>query len=383
MKHLPIQGRTLALLAVLLPLIALLVYVALRAGPLASVPVTVATVESREVAPGLFGIGTVEARYTYKIGPTVAGRVKRLDVHVGERVKAGQQLGEMDPVDIDDRILAQDAAVKRTAAQLREAEARQLYAQSQARRYEKLVAQKLASEETVATKQQELQIADAGLHATREELVRVRAEQAGLIAQRTHLQLVAPVDGLVVSRDADPGTTVVAGQAVVEIIDPASLWINVRFDQISAQGLAAGLPAGIVLRSHAGQSLPGRLMRIEPQADAVTEEILAKAVFAQLPDPLPPLGELAEVTVSLPPLAAQPTVPNASLQRLNGALGVWRIENGDLQFAPVTAGARDLDGQVQILAGVKAGEQIVVYSQRTLTARSAIKIVDHLPGVVP
>jgi multidrug resistance efflux pump len=41
-------------------------------------------------------------------------------------------------------------------------------------------------------------------------------------------------------RDADPGTTIVAGQAVVEVIDPKSLWINVRFDQISASGLAGG-----------------------------------------------------------------------------------------------------------------------------------------------
>jgi hypothetical protein len=48
---------------------------------------------------------------------------------------------------------------------------------------------------------------------------------------------------VVAVRDADPGTTIVAGQAVVEVIDPKSLWINVRFDQISASGLAGGLPA--------------------------------------------------------------------------------------------------------------------------------------------
>jgi hypothetical protein len=55
-----------------------------------------------------------------------------------------------------------------------------------------------------------------------------------------NLRLIAPVDGVVAVRDADPGTTIVAGQAVVEVIDPKSLWINVRFDQISASGLAGG-----------------------------------------------------------------------------------------------------------------------------------------------
>jgi HlyD family secretion protein len=84
MKMLPFQGRTLALFGVVLPLLALFVYVALRSGPLAPVAVTVSTVEARPISPALFGVGTVEARFTYLIGPTIAGRVKRLDVHVGE-----------------------------------------------------------------------------------------------------------------------------------------------------------------------------------------------------------------------------------------------------------------------------------------------------------
>ena len=64
MKTLPLQRRTLALIAVIVPLMALLVYVALRSGPLAPVAVTEAKVESRAISPALFGVGTVEARYT-------------------------------------------------------------------------------------------------------------------------------------------------------------------------------------------------------------------------------------------------------------------------------------------------------------------------------
>ena len=58
------------------------------------------------------------------------------------------------------------------------------------------------------------------------------------------------MDGLVIARQADAGTTVVlAGQAVIELINPDSLWIDTRFDQISAEGLQAGLPAQVQLRS--------------------------------------------------------------------------------------------------------------------------------------
>ena len=381
MKKLPLQGRTLALLAVIIPLLVLFIYVGLRSGPLAPVAVTVASVESRAITPALFGIGTVEARYTYKIGPTFAGRVKRLEVHVGDQVKAGQVLGEMEPVDLDDRVRSQESVFKRAEAALREAEARQAYAQTQARRYEQLLAVRFISEEIVTTKQQELQIADAALSAAREDIARARSDLEGLVAQRSNLRLIAPVDGVVAVRDADPGTTIVAGEAVVEVIDPKSLWINARFDQISASGLAGGLPTLIVLRSRGGQTLKGRVLRVEPKADAVTEETLAKVTFDNKPEPLPPVGELAEVTVDLPALPAAPLIPNAAVQREGDKVGVWQMVDGDLHFSPVKLGASDLNGYVQVREGLKNGDQVVTYSEKALTARSRIHVVEHIPGV--
>ncbi len=382
MKTLPVQRRTLAVLAVILPLLALFIYVGLRSGPLAPVAVTVAPVESRALTPALFGIGTVEARYTYVIGPTFAGRVKRLDVHVGDTVSAQQVLGEMDPVDLEDRLRAQVAIFKRAEAAVREAEARQDYAQAQVRRYERLLPQHSVSEETVATKRQELRIADAALAAAREDLARARSDREALVAQRDNLRLISPGDGVVVRRNVDPGTTVVAGQSVVEVIDPASLWVNVRFDQLSAAGLAGGLPARVVLRSRAGQALAGHVLRVEPKADSITEETLAKVLFDRQPEPLPPVGELAEVTVDLPALPATPVIPNAAIHRNGNAVGAWQIDDGDLRFTPLTLGASDLDGQVQVLDGVGNGDQIVLYSEKALTARSRIHVVERLPGVL-
>ena len=383
MKVPHLQRRTLALVAAVVPLAALFVYVVLRSGPLAPVAVTLDTVRSRAVAPALSGIGTVQVRYIYKIGPTAAGRVRRLDVHVGDMVRAGQVLGEMDPVDLDERMRAQQAAIKSAEAGLRQAEARQSYAQSQARRYEQLVSVRATSEENLATRQQELAVADAALAAAREDASRLRSELQALRAQRGNLRLVAPVAGLVAARDADPGTTVVAGQAVIRLMDPASLWVDARFDQISAQGLAAGLPAEVVLRSRHGQPLAARVLRTEPLADAVTEELLAKVVFDALPRPLPPIGELAEVTVRLPPLPEAPTIPNAALRTVGGQRGVWKFRDGQLAFAPLRLGRADLDGQVQVREGLAAGDAVVVYSEGTLGPKSRVHVVERIAGVSP
>jgi len=382
-KKLPFKKRTLALLAMIAPLLVLFVYVALRSGPLAPVAVVLAKVESKSISPGLFGIGTVEARYTYKIGPTYPGRVKKLSVDVGDLVKEGQVLGEMDPVDLDERISAQSAALKLAEARLRESQARMEYAQVQTVRYERLLKTHNTSEVEVAAKKLDLQVSQAGLIAMQEELSRIRAELKALEAQRRNLSLVAPVDALVVSRAVEPGTTVVAGQYVLELVDPESLWINVQFEQIQAKGLTADLPAEITLRSQTGRKFTGRVLRVEPLADAITEETLAKVVFDRIPEPKPPIGELAEVTVTLPPLAVSPVIPNAAIRRVDGRQGVWQVEEGRLVYTTISLGIADLEGHVQVREGLNAGDQVVVYSENALNRHKRIEVVDHVPGVAP
>lgn len=383
MSRLPLQRRTLALLAVVLPLLALFVYVVLRSGPLAPVAVTVATVEQRAITPALFGIGTVEARTTYRVGPTLAGRVLRLSAQVGERVTAGQVLGEMDGVDLDERQRAQAAAVQRAQAALKDAQARQQHAQAQATRYAELLAVRATSEEIASARRQDLRAADAALAGSQAEVERLRAEQSALHTQRSKLRLLAPADALVTARLAEPGSTVVPGQGVVDLVDPSSLWVNVRFDQTSANGLRAGLPAQVLLRSATGAPLAAKVLRVEPLADAVTEETLAKVVLAALPEPLPPLGTLAEITITLPELPAAPTLPNAALRRVGGKMGVWELTTDGLRFAPLVLGKANLDGQVQVQSGIQEGARIVVYSEKELTARSSTHVVERITKDAP
>ena len=391
------HGKAMALSGVMLVLVLLLGYVALQAGPLAPVPITVETVQVKALQPALFGMGTVEARVTHKVGPTVAGRIKRVDVQTGDVVKAGQVLGEMDPVDLDDKIAAQEATIKRAQAsvmaveaQVQELTARKAFAEVQSKRYAMLLVSQSVSEEGASIKRQELAVASASLaavlanlDASGQELRRARAERDGLVRQRANLRLVSPAAGIVSRRDADAGTTAVAGQAVVEVIERGSLWLSVRFDQQRAQGLAAQLPAQIVLRSRAGEAVAGRVVRLEPHADAVTEELLAKVEFNASPAVMPPIGERAEVTVALPAHAALPVVPNASIQRLDGRLGVWLLEQQTLRFAPVKTGATDLQGLVQIVQGLSGGEQLVVYSRKALTANTRVTVVQQIAGVAP
>ena len=384
---------TLALMAALL--LVAIVFVIRRAGPLAPVRVTVVHATEGSMTPALFGVGTVEARRSFLIGPTSAGRVLRVLVDVGDTVKTGQLLAEMDPVDLDNRLVALDASMARGAsliaaaqAQVTDAAARRELAAINTRRYVDLGQQNFVSAGAVEAKVQEQTSAEAGaqaakasLSAASQDLTRLKAERAALAQQRQSVRLLATQDGVVLSRDAEPGSTVVAGQAVFKLVDPATLWVKTRFDQGRSNGLAPGLLADIVLRS-SSTVIHGKVARVELQGDSVTEERVAQIAFDTLPAGVS-VGELAEITLKLPETQRGLLLPNAAIKRRGGQTGAWVLVDGRPQFAPLRLGQASLDGQVQVLDGIKMESRVIVFSEKEITANTRTQVVSSLTERAP
>ena len=391
----PRNTRRLLLGGLALTLVAALAYVALRTGPLAPIKVQVTTVKTGRVAPEIFGIGQVEAQRSWLVGPTVAGRVRAVQVDVGDTVQPGQPLAEMDPVDLDQRIAALDASLARAhsarqaaAAQLADAQARRALAAANLQRNQDLANRNFISAGALEARTQEVASASAGVQAAQANLsgsaqdaTRLQAERAALVQQRGRLLLVAPARAVVATREAEAGSTVVAGQAVLRLVDPASLWVKLRVDQGRSAGLVPGLAARIALRSRPGEVLAGRVARVELLADSVTEERLAMVAFDTLPAGVS-VGEMAEVTLQLPASAESLLLPNAALVQHAGQTGVWRLVNGAQGFVPVTLGAQGLNGTVQVLGpkegGLAEGDTVVLYSQSALKPGARIAVVDQL-----
>ena len=378
MKSPVIKKLLLGLLALLL--LAGFGWVVASNGPLAPVKVTLSSVSQQPIEASVFGIGTVEARYSYRLGPTAAGRVKQVLADVGDTVQVGQVVAEMDAVDLDARIQAAGLAVERAKASIATAEASFKLADTENRRTASLASRQLVSQSNADTRQQEAAIAKAALDVARKEQQRLQAEQQALQQQLANLSITTPVAGIITRRDAEPGTSLVAGQAILTLADPQSYWVRARIDQSQAQGLQTGQAASIVLRSNPQQSLSGKLARIEPLSDSITEERIVAVAFDQPPSSLSP-GELAEATILTSQKADALVIPNAALRQLDGQTGVWKTDAGNtLSFAPVQTGIRSLDGQVEILGGLQAGDQVVTYASKVLDASSKIKVVDALVG---
>ncbi len=382
--------KRLLLIGGALVLIAALAILATTLGPLAPIRVNVAPAQTASLRPSIFGIGTLEARLTYAVGPTQAGRVLKVNVDHGDAVKAGQVLAEMEPVDLGERLAASGAALERARqasraaeAQVREAHSRHQVALANADRYRELAQKGFVSKEIADSRRNEANVtaaavdaARASLAAAQRDVARLESERAAAAKQLANLKLVAPVDGLVVARLAEPGTTVVAGQAVLRLVDPASVWVRARVDQARASGLMAGDLADIVLRSAQRTVLPGRVARVDIESDAVTEERIVNIEFVERPRSFS-IGELAEVTIRRPAVANALVVPSAAVKTLGEQRGVWRVDAGRARFHPVKIGLQTLEGQTQVLEGLAAGDEVIVHSRAQLAEGVRLRVVEQ------
>ncbi len=355
-------------------------------GPLAPVGVQLGSAVRADLSPSVFGIGTVDARLAYAVGPIAQGRILRVLVDQGEAVKAGQLLAEMDPVDLDRRVQAAKSTRARSRQAFRVADAQVAEAASRARlavtnhnRDRVLYEQHVITRQALDNSTGEAERAEAALAAARanaaagkQDIGRANAESQGLSSLRESLRLVSPVDGVIVSREAEPGTTVVGGQAVLRIVVPESLWVRARIDQSRAQGVQPGQLASIVLRSTPGTPMPGRVARIEMQSDPVTEERIVDVSF-DAPTARLYLGELAEVTIRLPGETGVLVVPSAAIAREGSQTGVWQMADGRARFKPVSMGSQGQAGVTQILSGLAQGDSVILYSSAQLEPGARVR----------
>ena len=389
-------GRKAVLIAVGIAGALLLGWLATSQGPLAPAKVTLAKVEQGPLVASTFGIGTVEARRSYALGPTVASRVLRVLVDQGDVVKTGQMLAELDPVDLADRVVSGQLAAERATsivgaaeAQLAEAQSRAQLAVASARRANELRAQGFVSQEASDAKGHEANAAKAAVDAAAAQLAAARRDRdralsdvAGVGKLRAQARLMSPVDGVVSARLVEPGTTIVAGQAVVQVIDPATLWIRGRIDQGQAGGVRVGQPADIVLRSDPKRTYRGEVQRVDWMSDAVTEERIVNVGFAARPEGIS-VGELVEVTIRTAELANVRSVPAAAVKRVNRQDGVWQYAEGRVAFRPVKLGITTLDGRSQIIDGLSVGDEVVVHSEQALAPEAKVKVVPTIVRAAP
>jgi RND family efflux transporter MFP subunit len=384
-----VSAQKIKLLLVGVGLLIVFSWVVVTQGPLAPVKITVEKVQVGNLANSVFGIGTLRARHSYNLAPTITSRVKSVQVDQGDSVVAGQVLAEMDPVDLDDKLAGSQRVVEKTAnailvaeAQLSEAQSRLKTIAATATRYQELREGGFVSQEMFDAKQHERNAASSALAASsanlaiaRDEHARAQSDKRGVGKVRAQTHLLSPINGVIAVRFVEPGSTLVGGQVAFQVIDPNNLWVETRIAQQQAGLVRVGQVAEVVLRSQPHAPLIGKVERIDMVSDAVTEE---RIVNVLLNSAQTSIGEYAEVTLKLAELNDTRSIPSAALKRVDKQDGVWVLQDGKVAFKPVKIGLATMDGRIQILDGLSDDDEVIVYSQQALRADLKVKVVPEL-----
>lgn len=340
---------------------------------LSPIKVQVAPVQ-RDVPVQVFGLGTVEARVTSKIGFKVSGVLIDLRADVGDRIGKGALLARLDEREQAARLARADAAIAQAEANLQKslanadkAKANLANAKSINERRQKLVATSITSVESAETAKtaQDAAAADVALAASDALVAKAAIGDAKALRQQEAATLdfhalAAPYEAMVTARLKELGSALGAGEPVFTLVDPKTIWVLAFIDESKSGEIRVGQPAEIVLRSRPQQRLLGKVARIEPESDRVNEERRVAITFDPIPDNFN-LGEQAEVYITTVHLPQPLLVPEAAIIGLGKNQGsVWTVEDGRLQQHPVTLGHRLLDGRYEISAGVPDGAQVLV-----------------------
>ena len=343
------------------------------------------------VAVQVFGLGTVEARVTSKVGFKISGILVDLRADVGDRVAKGAVLARLDDREQVAQVARSKAAVEQAEANLEKANASVQKAQANYEnakrineRRQALVQSRAASVETAETAQAAQDAALGDLNLAKSDVAVAKATIADAKAQERLQEvtfdfhtLIAPYDAMVTARLKELGSALAANEPVFTLIDPKTVWVLAYIDESKAGEIKVGEPAEIVLRSHPHARLKGRVARIEPESDRVNEERRIEVAFDQIPA-YANLGEQAEVYITTRRLTQALLVPEAAIVGLGKDGGkVWTVEGGRLQLREVGLGHRLLDGRYEITGGVAANASVVTQLRSGLRDGRAAEIASE------
>lgn len=303
----------------------------------------------------------IRARVESRLSFRVPGKVSRRQVELGQAVKPGQVLAQLDPQDL---VLTQESARAGLAA----AEANAAQAAADFKRFNELKGQGFISAAELDRHSTALKSAEASLRQAR--------AQAGVQGnQATYATLTASASGVITAVDAEPGQVVNAGTPVLTLAQdgPRDAIFSVPEDMAPTMRGLLNKPGAIKVRRWGTQDwLPAKIREVSAATDSVTRTFLVKADVGQ---GAYELGQTATVALSTPVrFASGLRIPLQALTEQNGRSAVWVLDGGSMTVKLQPVVTADVTGNVVIIAnGLKAGQEIVTAGVHVLKPGQKVK----------
>lgn len=308
--------------------------------------------------------GEIRARLESRLSFRVPGKVVARPVNLGDIVKSGQLLAQLDAADLQ---LGQQAA----RAGLASAQAQASLAAADLKRFQELKAQGFVSPAMLERYQTASKSADAVVSQAQANAL-LQGNQAG------YSQLLSDGAGVITSVDAEPGQVVAAGMPVLTLAHdgPRDVVFAVPDDMGMHLRKMVGQSGAMKVRLWgASQWLPATVREVAASADGVTRTLQVKAdISTNVSTPLN-LGQTATVALNVPSRAGQGLlVPLQALVEQNGQSSVWLLDGKTMTVKRQPVVTAEVSGNLVIVArGLEAGQEIVTAGVHVLAPGQKVK----------
>jgi len=351
--------RRLAIVLGLVALVAVGVVVRAKNKPPPPARFVTAQVARGDVSEKVQATGAVQPLLQVNVGAQANGRVTRVPVDFNTVVKKGDLLAEIDPTVFDAQVSQTQASLMAQRAQGESAKANLVATKANFDRIEKLYKENLASRGELDAARGQYEVALAQVSATSAQASAIQAQLAQASTNKSFTKIYSPVDGIVISRTIDPGSTVVASfQAPVLFViaqDLRKMRVLADVDEADVGKLREAMEVEAVVDAFPGESFRGVVQQVRFSPNNVQGVVTYSAVVeVQNPEEKLRPGMTATITVKTKESKNVLRVPNAALRfKPTPPLG----PNGKPLPLPVEPPLAKGQGRVHVLLSDKPGDE--------------------------
>jgi RND family efflux transporter MFP subunit len=331
--------------------------------------------------------GYVTARRRATVSAKVTGKVLEVFVEEGKPVHKGQVLAKLDDSQVQAALAVNEAQLETARRGAAEDEARLREAELTLGRREQLVKEQVISKAELDSQRAEVESLRARIAVANQQ---IKVSESLVNQRRTDLadmQVRAPFDGVAISKDAQPGemiSPVSAGggftrSGIATIVDMSSLEIEVDVSESYINRVHPAMPVEAVLDAYPDWQIPAHVITTVPSADRQKATVRVRIGFEKLdPRILPDMGVKVSFLNERPATEAEATrprllVPTKAVRSSDGKSIVFVLREDRVERRAVTVGTASGD-QTEVLAGVSAGERVVVDGPQTLKDGDKVKV---------
>jgi RND family efflux transporter MFP subunit len=350
----------------------------------------VQTMTTGEAEKLLSAKGYLKSRHQAMIGATVSGRVERMYVEEGSKVKKGQVLAVLEHDDLKAIRASRRAMLLRGEAELLEARLDLSQKEREARRAARLSAQRTLAVEEVEKAGAARDMASARVHAVEAsiKLTLANIEETDEAIRRMHL--FAPFDGTVVEKQGEEGEVItpsamsasIGRSAVVSLANLATMEVETDIAENLLSRVALGQPAEISVSAVPTRHYRGRLRQVIPMGDRTRGTVKVKVEILDPDEQLFP--ELVATVHFLPDTAIKNPgasrtfvyVPKAAVVEQSGHSYVWIVDSKSKVVRRRVEVGVTHDDLARVETGLRGGESVVLNPPATLRENTEVKVTE-------